>query len=75
MLCQPWHNKKNWLFIGSPDAGERTAIIYSVLISCRRFGVEPLAYLRDVLSRLPAMNNQDNLEELLPDRWKPSSPS
>lgn len=62
--------KKNWLFIGSPDAGERTAVIYSVLISCRRFEVEPLAYLRDVLSRLPAMTNQDNLEDLLPDRWK-----
>lgn len=65
--------KKNWLFIGSPEAGERTAIIYSVVITCQRFGVEPLAYLRDVLNRLPAMSNQDNLDALLPDRWRPLS--
>ncbi|MCC5840832.1 MAG: transposase domain-containing protein [Opitutales bacterium] len=51
----------------------RTAIIYSVLITCRRFGIKQLAYLRDLLNRLPAMSNQDNLDALLPDRWKPPS--
>ncbi len=38
-----------------------------------RHGVEPLAYLRDVLSRLPSMTNQDDLGPLLPSRWKPRS--
>ena len=60
---------KNWLFIGHPDAGERSAIIYSIMGSCRRRGIDPLLYLRDVLSRLPAMTNQDDLAPLLPANW------
>lgn len=66
--------KKNWLFIGHPDAGDRSAILYSIIASCRRHGIEPHAYLRDVLSRLPAMTNQDDLTALLPSRWKPAIP-
>lgn len=64
--------KKNWLFIGSPEAGGRSAIIYSVLITCQRFGVEPHAYLRDVLTRLPTMSNQDDLTGLMPQNWQPA---
>ena len=41
--------KKNFLFIGHPDAGDRSAIIYSIIGSCERRGIDPLAYLRDVL--------------------------
>ena len=52
---------KNWLFIGHPDAGQRSAILYSLVLSCKRCGKDPLAYLRDVLTRLPAMSNQDDL--------------
>jgi transposase len=63
---------KNWLFIGHPGAGERSAIIYSIVISCRRHGIDPLAYLRDVLTRLPAMTNQDDVRPLLPSRWRPA---
>jgi hypothetical protein len=62
--------KKNCLFIGHPDAGERSAIIYSVVVSCQRRGIDPLAYLRDVLSRLPKMTNQDNLDAPTPANWK-----
>lgn len=64
--------KKNWLFIGHPDAGDRSANIYSILVSCQRCGIDPLAYLRDVLTRLPAMTNQDDLAALTPARWKPA---
>ena len=64
--------KKNWLFIGSPEAGGRSAIIYSVLITCQRFGIDPHVYLRDVLTRLPAMSNQDNYDCLMPQYWKPA---
>ena len=64
--------KKNWLFIGHPNAGQRSAIIYSIVVSCQRHGKDPLAYLRDILSRLPAMTNQDNLDALLPANWKPA---
>jgi transposase len=64
--------KKNWLFIGHPDAGQRSAIIYSLVVSCQRHGKDPLAYLRDVLRRLPAMTNQDDLAPLTPARWQPA---
>lgn len=64
--------KKNWLFIGHPDAGQRSAIIYSLVISCQRHGKDPLAYLRDVLRRLPSMSNQDDLTPLTPAAWQPS---
>jgi transposase len=62
--------KKNWLFIGHPDAGQRSAIIYSVVVSCQRHGIEPMTYLRDVLTRLPQMTNQHDIEALTPGRWK-----
>ena len=64
--------KKNWLFIGHPDAGQRSAIIYSIVVSCQRHGKDPHAYLRDVLSRLPRMSNQDDLEPLTPAKWGPT---
>jgi transposase len=64
--------KKNWLFIGHPGAGQRSAIIYSIVVSCQRHGKDPLAYLRDVLRRLPSMTNQDDLTPLTPAGWQPS---
>jgi len=63
--------KKNWLFIGHPEAGWRSAVIYSIVVSCQRRGIEPWEYLRDVLKRLPAMQ-QSGLPSLLPANWKPA---
>jgi transposase len=63
--------KKNWLFIGHPEAGWRSAEIYSIVVSCRRRGIEPWEYLRDVFTRLPAMQ-QSELPSLLPANWKPA---
>ena len=60
--------KKNWLFIGDAGAGERSAIIYTVIESCRRRGIDPLAYLRDVLTRLPHMTNRQ-IPEVTPEAW------
>jgi len=60
---------KNWLFVGSPAAGKTSAVIYTILESCRRRGVEPMAYLSDVLKRLPSMTNHQ-VEELTPRNWK-----
>ena len=62
--------KKNWLFIGHPDAGWRSAAIYSVIVSCRRRGIDPWQYLSDVLQRLPAMK-QSEISPVLPAHWKP----
>lgn len=62
--------KKNWLFIGHPDAGWRSAVIYSIVVSCQRRALDPAQYLTDVLRRLPAMK-QSELSTLLPQNWKP----
>jgi transposase len=65
--------KKNWLFVGHPEAGERPAILYSILISCQRLEVDPATYLRDVLSMdLPNMS-EEQLAELTPKNWKKST--
>ena len=63
--------RKRWLFIGHPDAGWRSAVIYTIIQSCRRRGINPQEYLTDVLRRLPSMTNQQ-VHELLPSRWKPA---
>jgi hypothetical protein len=39
---------KNFLFIGSPEAGQRMAIIYSIIVSCERHRIDPLAYMTDL---------------------------
>ena len=60
--------KKNWMFIGHPEAGQRSAIIYTLLESCKRHGINPQEYLRDLLSRLPSMTNQQT-RSLTPANW------
>lgn len=64
---------KNWLFVGHPDAGDRAAVIYSLVISCQRHGHDPHAYLRDLLRRLPSMTTADDLRPLLPSQWRPQA--
>jgi transposase len=68
----PVVGRKRWLFIGHPDAGWRSAVIYTVIQSCRRRGINPQDYLTDVLSRLPAMKSNE-VKGLLPSRWKPAT--
>ena len=60
--------KKNWLFIGEANAGERSAILYTIIESCRRRHLDPYAYLRDVLTRLPHMTNWQ-IPEVIPAAW------
>lgn len=60
--------KKNWLFVGDADAGERGAILYTIIESCRRRGIDPYAYLKDVLTRLPSMTNWQ-IHEITPAAW------
>jgi len=45
--------KRNWLFVGHPEAGKRIAVIHTLLGSCRRHGVNPFDYLKDLFSHLP----------------------
>lgn len=60
--------RKNWLFIGDRDAGWRSAVIYTILSSCKTHGIDPYAYLKDVLERLPHMTNRQ-IPELTPRAW------
>ena len=60
--------RKNWLFVGNEDGGESAAIIFSLVQSCKTFGVNPREYLEDVMRRLMSHNSQE-LHELLPDLW------
>lgn len=60
--------KKNWLFIGEAEAGDRGAILYTIIECCRRRGVDPYAYLKDVLTRLPCMTNHQ-IPEVTPAAW------
>jgi transposase len=60
--------KKNWLFVGEAGAGQRGAIIYSLIESCRRRGIDPYVYLRDVLTRLPHMTNHQ-IPDVTPEAW------
>jgi transposase len=60
--------KKNWLFVGEAAVGERGAILYTMIESCRRRGLDPYAYLHEVLSRLPRMTNRQ-IPAITPEAW------
>ena len=61
--------RRNFLFVGHEDAGANIAGLYSLVATCEANGVNPLAYLPDVLGRL---GTPSALDDLLPHRWKPS---
>jgi transposase len=61
--------RKAWLFAGSALAGQRAAIVMSLLQSAKLHGHDPWAYLKDVLTRLPTHQNS-RIGELLPHRWQ-----
>lgn len=61
--------RKNWLFAGSDNGGRTAATLFSLIATCQRHNVEPMAYFRDVLTRIAAMP-VSRLPELLPDRWQ-----
>lgn len=70
---RPWAvGRKNWLFSGSLAAGARAADIMSLIQTAKMNGIEPLAYLTDVLTRLPT-HPDSRIEELLPTRWQPQA--
>jgi transposase len=69
---KPWKlGAKNWLFAGSELAGQRAAVVMSLVQSAKLNGLDPWAYLRDVLGRIHTHPNH-RLEELLPHRWQPA---
>jgi transposase len=70
---RPWAmGRRAWLFTGSELAGQRAAVVMSLVQSAKLCGRDPHAYLRDVLERLPT-HKASRIEELLPHRWQPAS--
>jgi len=64
--------RKNWLFVGSPEAGENLCGLHTLISTCEANDVNPWEYLKDVLERIgdhPARQ----LDELLPHRWTPAN--
>jgi transposase len=66
--------RKNHLFAGSDGGGARWATVCSLIETCKMNGVEPYAYLRDVLTRMVEGHPINRLDELLPWTWKASNP-
>jgi transposase len=64
--------RKNWLFVGSPAAGEMAAMLYTLIASASRHQLDLWAYLDDVLRRMAG--NESDLDALLPDRWATAHP-
>jgi transposase len=62
-------DRKNWLFVGSDDGARANAVFTSLLASCRMHGIEPWAYLRDLLRLLPR-HPKHRVLELAPAYWK-----
>jgi hypothetical protein len=60
--------RKNWLTVGSPRGGQTAAVLFSFTSTCQGLGVEPWAYLHDVLTRLPTIS-LGQLGNLLPNHW------
>ncbi|MEO6215113.1 MAG: IS66 family transposase [Sphingomonas sp.] len=63
--------RKNWLFAGSKAGGERAAAIYTVIETCKLNGVEPQAYIADVIAKIAGDWPAARWDELMPWNWRP----
>lgn len=62
--------RSNYLFFGNEEAGQNFAVLYTLVASCEKNGVNAIAYLTDVLTRVHS-HPASRIDELLPHRWKP----
>ena len=65
--------RKNWLFAGSRAGGERAAAIYSVIETAKLNGIEPQAYIADVIEKIASGWPASRWDELMPWSWRPAS--
>ncbi len=63
--------RRNWTFLGSDNGGRTAAILTSITTTCKRLGIDPFEYLRDIFQRI-STHPQNSLDILLPDNWKAS---
>jgi hypothetical protein len=57
---------KTWLFCKTIDGGRASAVIYSLILTCRACSVDPLTWLRHVLTELPQRPDDYDIDDLLP---------
>lgn len=69
----PVMGKKGWLFLGNAAGGETAAIMYTLVMTCKRHRVDPYAYFCDVLDRIKTASQED-FESMMPHRWIQSHP-
>jgi hypothetical protein len=62
--------RKNYLFAGSHEAAQRSAMLYSLMGTCKLHDVNPFNWLKNVLERIPS-HPINKIQELLPYNWKP----
>lgn len=62
--------RKNYLFAGSHNAAQESAMIYSLLGTCKLHNINPWEWLKDILTRLPD-HPINKIKDLLPQHWKP----
>jgi transposase len=62
--------RKNWLFIGHPKAGERAAVMYTLIASSIRHGHNPEEYLKSVLEEIERLPEGADVSHLVPSRWR-----
>ena len=74
MLRMAAVGRKNWTFFGSDAGGHRAAVIYSLVASCKLCGIDPFAYLRDVITRTCVPGFTD-FAALTPQTWKTAQAS
>lgn len=60
--------RKNWLFFGSREAGQKSAVIFTIVENCRRQGIDPFAYLRDVFDNAGIITTR-NVDDWTPAGW------
>jgi transposase len=66
--------RKNWMFLGSDEAGPRAAVLCTIIAGAKRHRLEPWAYLHDVILQLSVDASPELLTALLPDHWAQSHP-
>jgi transposase len=62
--------RKNFLFVADQEKGDNLAVLYTLVASCEKHHVNPIAYITDVLTRVHSHPARD-VVDLLPHRWKP----
>jgi len=66
--------RKSWLFSDTVDGAKASAVIYSLLLTCRACGVEPFAWLKFVLTELPQRQDDADIQDLMPFNFVKNEP-